>query len=55
MTFYGNPGMSKFPLPWAHSSSEGLDLPGLCLDLVEVEDLLVVLLCPRWQKLERDL
>ena len=55
MTFYGNPGMSKFPLPWAHSSSEGLDLSGLCLDLVEVEDLLVVLLGPGRQQLEWDL
>ena len=38
-------------LPWANSPSEGLDIPGLGLDLVEVEDLEVVLLGPgiRWK------
>ena len=39
-------------IPWAHGSVEGLDVAGLGLDLVEVEDLQVVLLSPKTKRFQ---
>ena len=47
--------LNSFPkshIPRADSPCEGLDVPGLGLDLVEVEDLDVVLLGPGREQLE---